>query len=167
MRCYLDFLSECLSISFHPINVTGCFTPYCCHCAFCSIPLFPAAYLQDFSVNFRFIPSMSLAALPPIVVFALSAQFLSFKQHISKTSPTIFVSFHQCNWLLCLCCCLCALRQIPLFPAAYLQDLSDNFRFILSMSLAALPLLLPLRSLPHSSLSSSISPRLLLQFSFH
>ena len=104
--------------------------------------------------RFRLIPSVSLSALPPIVVFALSAQFLSFQQHISRTSLMIFVPFNQCHWLLCPCCCLCALCPIPLFPAAYLQDFSVNFRFLPSLSLAALPLLLPLSSPPHSSLSS-------------
>ena len=178
--------------------------PYCCLCTLCPIPLFPAAYLQDFSDNFRFIQSVSLAALPlllplrslpnsslsssissrllcrfslhsisftgcfaPFVAFAFSAPFLSFKQHISRTSLSI--SSHSISSTGCFTpyYCLCALYPIPLFPAAYLQDFSDDFRFIQSMSLAALPVLLPLSSLPHSSLSSSISSRLLYLFLFH
>ena len=121
--------------------------------------------------------------IAPVVAFALSAPFLSFQQHISTTSLSIFVSFHQFHWLLCPLllplrslphsslfigtshcdffaafhfinvtgcftpyCCLCALCSIPLFLAAYLQDFSDNFRFIQSMSLAALPLLFVARN---------------------
>ena len=108
------------------------------------------------------------AALPPGIAFSFSA-------HSSPSSSSIFPGL-LCRFRIISSgslaalppyCCLCTLCPIPLFPAAYLQDFSDNFRFIQSVSLAALPLLLPLRSLPNSSLSSSISSRLLCRFSLH
>ena len=84
------------------------------------------------SINFT-------VCIAPAVAFALSAPFLSFQQHISSTSLSMFVSFHQFHWLHFPCCCLCALCPVPLFPAAYLQDFSVDVRFIPSISLAALP----------------------------
>ena len=109
--------------------------------------------------------------IAPVVAFALSAcalcPFLSFQQHVSRSSLSI--SFHSIRFTGCLalCCCLCALCPIPLFSSGHLIDFFAAFRFIPSVSLSALPLLLPLCSLPHSSLSVRTSQRLLCCISFH
>ena len=106
------------------------------------------------------------ATLPPVIAFSLSAPFLSLKQHISRTSLSISspsISFTGCFTPYC---CLCALCPIPLFPAAYLQDFSDDFRSIQSSVTGYFaPVVAFARSPPHSSLSSSISPGLLCRFS--
>ena len=54
---------------------------------------------------------------------------------------------------------------IPLFQAAYLQDFSVDFVSFHKFHWLFYPLLVSLRSPPHSSLSSSISPGLVCRFS--